>query len=446
MSQKNVFSSLSVRRPLVLLIILMIGLATTGLGYVIWTTHGAMNGNGSGTEVNIVSSGLERETAPDVSSEELAALIKSNNGFALDLYQEIRDEDGNLFYSPYSISLALSMTYAGARAETEQQMAETLHFTLSQERLHPTFNALDLALTGYGHENEENFTLNITNALWGQNGINFKKEFLDVLAVNYGAGMRLLDFQTNPEAARIKINDWVSEQTENKIKDLIPEGAIDMWTVLVLTNAIYFKAAWMYAFPEWGTQDGTFTLLDGTQITVPMMSWPQAVSIRYGEGDDYQAVELPYEGTSMSMLILMPVRDRFEEFESMLSAERVNEIVENLGSRYVLVTMPKFEFEASLDLKSTLAEMGMPVAFTYQADFSGITTDCSLWIDEVLHKAFVSVDEKGTEAAAATAVIMTSGISPSPVEISIDHPFIFLIRDDDTGTILFLGRVLDPTA
>jgi serpin B len=387
---------------------------------------------------------LERESSPNVTQGALAALVNGNSEFALDLYQELRDTDSNLFFSPYSISLALVMTYAGAHGDTAQQMADVLHFTLPQEQLHPAFNALDLALACQGGENKENFKLNIANSLWGRAGISFNKEFLDVLALNYGAGMRLLNFQENPEAARIRINDWVSEQTENKIKDLIPEGAINPLTVLVLTNAIYFKASWEYAFPEELTMDDTFTLLNGTRVTVPMMSWPRAVTIRYAEGDGYQAIELPYEGTSMSMLILLPTLDRFEEFEMTLSAERVNEIVENLESRHVLVRMPKFRFETSLDLSNTLAEMGMSVAFTPQADFSGITTDCPLWIDKVLHKAFVSVDEKGTEAAAATAVIMTLSISPQPTTVSIDHPFIFLIRDTNTGAVLFLGRVLDP--
>jgi serpin B len=389
---------------------------------------------------------LKRENSPNVSQEDLAALTNGNSEFALDLYQELRDIDSNLFFSPYSISLALVMTYAGAKGDTAQQMADTLHFTLPQERLHPAFNALDLALTGQSGENEENFKFNIANSMWGQVGINFNSEFLDVLALNYGAGMRLLNFQQDPEAARIRINNWVSEQTENKITDLIPKWGIDTLTTLVLTNAIYFKATWEYAFPEDWTRDGTFTLLNNTQVTVSMMSWVSGEVVRYAEGDGYQAVELPYKGTSMSMLIILPALDRFEEFENMLTAECVNEIAENLRRSFVNVRMPKFKFETSLKLTDTLAEMGMPIAFTPQADFSGITTDRPLPIDQVLHKAFVSVDENGTEAAAATVVILTFGFPPQPTTVSIDHPFIFLIRDTNTGTILFLGRVLDPTS
>jgi serpin B len=428
------------RHILSIAVVLIVCFAT--LGAVIWgTPHPSLGTIGYG----FFRSDLERDNSPDVSQENLAALVDGNSGFALDLYQELRDTDSNLFFSPYSISLALAMTYAGAEGDTAQQMADALNFTLPQEQLHPAFNALDLALTS--QSDNENFKFNIANSLWGQTGFNFENEFLDTLALNYGAGMRLLNFQQDPEAARITINDWVSEQTENKINDLIPQGAIDPLTALVLTNAIYFKASWEHAFPKDLTEDDTFTLLDNTQATVPMMSWSEGKIIHYAEGDGYQAVELPYKGTSMSMLILLPALDRFEEFENALTAERVNEMVESLRNQDVIVKMPKFRFEASLGLADTLAGMGMPLAFTDQADFSGITTDRSLYISEVLHKAFISVDENGTEAAAATAVVMTMSAFPTqPITVSIDHPFIFLIRDTNTGAVLFLGRVLDPTS
>jgi len=408
------------------------------LGIVIFTRTSPNLGEG------FFFSNLERDNSPNVSQDDSAALVNGNSAFALNLYQQIRDTDGNLFFSPYSISLALAMTYAGAKDDTAQQMADALSFTLPPERLHPAFDALDLALIS---QCNENFKFNIANSLWGQAGFNFNSEFLDVLALNYGAGMRLLNFQENPEAARITINDWVSEQTENKINDLIPQGAIDPLTRLVLTNAIYFKASWEHTFLEELTKDNTFTLLNGTQATVPIMSWYEGETVRYVEGDGYQAVELPYKDTNMSMLILLPALDRFGEFENTLTAERVNEIVGNLGNQDVIVKMPKFRFEASLGLADTLSGMGMPIAFTGQADFSGITTDRQLFISKVLHKAFISVDENGTEAAAATAVIMSeTAFPPQPIIVSIDHPFIFLIRDTNTGAILFLGRVLDPTS
>lgn len=391
-----------------------------------------------------------RVISPNVAAPDLEDLVGGNSKFAFDLYRYLRQGKGddNLFYSPYSISLALAMTYAGARGETERQMAETLHFTLPQERLHPTFNSLDLELASRGEGAEgkdgEGFRLNIANAIWGQEGYEFLPEFLDTLAENYGAGLRLLDFAGDAEAARITINDWVSEQTEGRIEDLLPQGVIDALTRLVLTNAIYFNAAWANPFEEAITADGTFHLLDGGEATASMMR--QTESFGYTEGEGYQAAELPYDGRELSMVILLPEAGEFEPFDDSLDAGRVNGILKDLAYRQVALTMPKFEFESDLSLAETLAAMGMPDAFTGAADFSGMTSARDLFISNVIHKAFVSVDEAGTEAAAATAVIM-KGLSAAveePVEVTVDHPFIFLIRDIETGTILFVGRVTNP--
>jgi serpin B len=393
--------------------------------------------------VYVIKSDLERETSPNVLSEDLAALVRSNSAFACDLYQKICSDNGNLFFSPYSISVALAMTYAGARGETEQQMAEVLHFMLSQEQLHAAFNALDLALASEGNEN---FRLDIANALWGQVGWYFRSDFLDRLATNYGAGMWLVDFIKDAEMARIKINEWVSEHTENKIENLLPPEAVDDLTRLVLTNAIYFNASWLFPFSESRTEDGAFTLLNNSEVIVPMMS--REASFRYAEGEGYKAVELPYSDQNTSMFIILPTLESFNEFETTLNAERVSEIVGNLVSTEVNLKMPKFEFEKSLPLSQVLPEMGMSAAFDpFGADFSGIDDDRDLYITDVLHKAFISVDENGTEAAAATAVVIgVTGMPPTPIEMSIDHPFIFMIRNNSTGTILFFGRVLDPTA
>ena len=401
-----------------------------------------------------------RVTSPDVAAPDLEDLAGGNSEFAFDLYQHLRqgNEDDNLFYSPYSISLALAMTYAGARGETERQMANTLRFALPQERLHPVFNGLDLELASRGEGAEgkddkgtrpgrrvQGFRLNIVNATWGQEGYEFLPEFLDTLAENYGAGLRLLDFVGDADAARITINDWVSEQTEGRIEDLLPQGVIDALTRLVLTNAIYFNAAWAAPFEETLTADGTFHLLDGGEAAVPMMH--QAESLGYAEGESYQVVELPYDGRELSMVILLPETGEFEPFEDSLDAEEVNGILKDLAYRQLALTMPKFKFESEFDLAKTLAAMGMPDAFTSAADFSGMTGVSDLFISDVIHKAFVSVDEAGTEAAAATAVIMKlSTAVEEPVEVAVDRPFIFLIRDIRTGTILFVGRVTDPGA
>ena len=401
------------------------------------------------TPSGILRSDKQRVISPDVNEADLSTLVDENSAFAFDLYQSLRGGEDNLFFSPYSISLALAMTYAGARGQTAQEMADTLHFILSQDRLHPVFNRLDIELARRGEgakgKDGEGFRLNIVNAIWGQEDYEFLSEFLDVLAENYGAGLRVLDFVNASEESRITINDWVSEQTEGRIEDLIPQGAIDALTRLVLTNAIYFNAAWQFPFNEEATSDGPFYLLDGGEVIVPMMR--QTESFGYAEEDDYQAVGLPYDGGELSMVILLPQADKFEAFESSMDFHRVTEIISNLTSQQVNLTMPKFEFESSFGLKKALTGMGMPIAFSPDADFSGMTGSRDLFIDDVLHKAFVSVDEAGTEAAAATAVIMTLTAVPSPpVEVTVDRPFVFLIHDIETGTILFVGRIVNPSA
>jgi len=399
--------------------------------------------------VGMALSDKERVTSPDVGTSDLTYLVDGNTAFTFDLYQALSEKDGNLFYSPYSISLALAMTYAGALGETERQMADTLHFILTQNHLHPAFNALDLELASRGEgaegKDKEGFRLNIVNAIWGQEDYKFLSEFLDILAENYDAGLRLLDFINAPEESRVTINNWIADQTEGRIEDLIPQGVIDALTRLVLTNAIYFNAAWLNPFDEDTTKDGTFHLLDGSKVIVPMMR--QTESLGYAEGEGYQAVELPYDGRELSMVILLPNTGQFEEFEKSLDANHVGGIIQNMKYTHVALTMPRFEFESEFNLGDTLAAMGMPIAFSAAADFSAMTGSRDLFIAEVLHKAFVSVDEAGTEAAAATAVVMKLTAMPDePVEVTVDRPFIFLIRDIETGAILFAGRVVDPSA
>jgi len=338
------------------------------------------------------------------------------------------------------------MTYAGARGETEQQMGDTLHYTLPQDRLHPAFNGLDLELAGRAEGAEGQgggFKLNIANAIWGQTGYSFLPEFLDILAENYGAGLRVLDFVKAPDDSRVTINDWVSDETEDKIRDLLPEGSMTPATVLVLTNAIYFNAAWSHPFEEELTHDGPFYLLDGGQVIVPMMT--QTKYFGYAEGAGYQAVELPYEGGKLSMVILLPDAGWFEEFTTELDAERAASMLKDIGAQDVHLTMPKFTYESQFRLKETLAAMGMPAAFS-TADFSGMDGTRELFIGDVIHKAYVSVDEAGTEAAAATAVVMPTGAPAPPREVTVDRPFVFMIRDIETEAILFLGHVVNPSA
>ena len=395
----------------------------------------------------VVKSEKRRVTNPSTSQADLSELVSGNTAFAFDLYQLINTDDENIFYSPYSISAALAMVYAGARGTTEQQMNQALHFNLPQERLHPAFNSLDIELNKRGEgakgKDDKGFRLNIVNAIWGQKDYTFLASFLDTLAENYGAGLRVLDFINSPESSRVTINKWVSDQTEGKIKDLIPQGMIDSLTRLVLTNAIYFNAAWQHPFNKSVTQEEPFYLLSGGQVSVPMMRITEPFG--YSEGAGYQAVEIPYDGRELSMIVILPSEGQFKSFEGSLDAQNVGTIIDNLQSKQVDLSLPKFEFESSLNLKQTLIKLGMPEAFSDHADFSGITGNKELSITDVVHKAFVSVDEEGTEAAAATAVIVGLTSAPAmPISVKVDRPFIFLIRDMETGAILFVGRVMNP--
>jgi serpin B len=394
----------------------------------------------------MAQSSRAREKNPDVNEADLQTLVDGNNAFALELYQSLRAENGNLILSPFSISLALAMTYSGARGETEAQMAEVLNFS-GQEQTHTAFNALDLALEENPltlDKDQEPMQLNIANSVWAEQTFSFLPDFLDTLSVNYGAGMHLLDFINSPEPSRKEINNWVSDKTEEKINDLLPEGSINSEKKMVLVNAIYFKADWLDAFDANDTYDRDFNLLDGSTVSVPMMG--QRMFIPYAVQDGYAIAELPYAGESAAMTLIVPDEGRFEEIESQLSYGMVQEALANITTTDVAVAMPKFKYESAFLLSDALSALGMPLAFDEdQADFSGMTNEQDLFIADVIHKAFVAVDEEGTEAAAATAVIM-AGETAMMIEntLYIDRPFIYMIRDIETGQILFIGRVLNP--
>ena len=395
----------------------------------------------------VAKSDEPRITSPNVSDTQLSALVNGNSAFAFDLYQQLtKSNTGNMFYSPYSISTALAMTYAGAAGDTEKQMSSVLHFTLPQAQLHPAFDDLSLRLASRGQgasgTNGKSFSLNIANALWGQQDYKIQSDFLNTLAQNYGAGVNLMDFVGSPEASRVTINNWVSDQTNNRIKDLLPQGSIDSLTRFVLTNAIYFDAAWQNPFAKDSTHDAAFHLLDGSTATVSMMSNEAGYS--YLRGNGYQAVELPYDGNEIAMDIIMPDAGQFNAFESAMTADKVSGIIGSLKNNFMSLNMPKFSFDSSFSLKDALSALGMPIAFNdTEADFSGITGNTDLHISDVVHKAFVAVDEEGTEAAAATGVIVGLAAAPQTT-LTVDQPFIFLIRDIQTGAIIFVGRVLNP--
>ena len=382
---------------------------------------------------------------PQASLDQIQALADAHNAFALDLYKQLAGEGENIFYSPYSIYMALLMTYAGAAGDTASQMESTLHLPYSQEEVHAVMNALNLQLKANSIvDDKPAFTLNIVNQLWGQAGYAFLPEFLNTLSQNYNAGLKTVDFAADPEGARELINLWVEAQTNEKIRDLIPEGVLNELTRLVITNAVYFKAAWLSPFDPANTKNGSFTLLDGTQADVPMMH--QSSSMRAYVSQDVQAVELPYEGGTYSMVALMPTAGNLDTFEQSLTAESLQDILNQLERASVTLSMPKFKFDAAFALNDALEGMGMTDAFDpMKANFSGMDGTTSLYISSALHKAFVDVNEEGTEAAAATAVAI--GLTSAPGQsytITLDRPFLFLIRDNATGTLLFVGRMADP--
>ena len=404
---------------------------------------------GSVPSANLAKSSVQRETQPNVSQSDLTALVNGNNTFAINLYESLHSQNGNLVFSPYSISLALAMTYAGARNQTESQMAQAMQFNLPQGQLHPAFNSLDLELANEGKaqgNNGQPLQLNIANAVWAEQTYAFQQAYLDLIAQDYGAGIQLADFVKNYEAARKTINDWVSKQTKNKINDLLIPGSVNSLTRMVLVNAIYFKADWIVPFDANNTTDSNFTLLDGTQSKVKMMNNGE-LDLPYIQGDGYQAVELPYQGNSTAMDIILPDAGNFQNFESTLDAQKLNNILNSMQSTPIALGLPKFSFTTDFSLHDQLQALGMTDAFDpNKADFSGMTGNHDLFIGNVIHKAFVAVDEKGTEAAAATAVIMQAASAPLQQKVHLvdDHPFIFLIRDLKSGQILFIGRVLNP--
>ena len=384
-----------------------------------------------------VSSGLARDTSPQVAGSDYAALVAGDTAFAVDLLHQVSGGDGNLFFSPHSISQALAMTYAGAAGATATQMAQALHFTLSPATLHAAMNRLDLDLASRAQQASSDtrpFQLHVANAIWGQDGTAFEAPFLDTLAVNYGAGLHVVDYIADPQGARSTINGWVADRTNDKIQDLLPEGSIDQLTRLVLTNAIYFSAAWAHPFEAAATADGTFTTAGGP-VTAPMMH--EVAEASYGAGAGYQAAELPYDGDQLSMVVIVP--DALASFEATLTA-----VVQSLSTADLTLTLPRFRYTTPLSLGAALQALGMVDAFSPAADFSGIDGARDLQITGVLHKGFVGVDEAGTEAAAATAVVVGTTSVPEPHVLAVDRPFLFLIRDRPTGAILFVGRVVDP--
>jgi serpin B len=386
------------------------------------------------------------------------SFTKSQNEFAFDLYGQMVRGSDNAFFSPFSISVALAMTFAGARGDTADEMAQTLRIPSQDETVHEVFAEIIQRLNASGGKAYE---MAVANSLWGQVGAPVKKEFVERIARDYGGAMNLVDFRCLTEAARVKINRWVEGKTNKKIRNLIPRGGVSAETRMVLANAAYFKGLWELAFREEDTKDQPFYLEGGADVDVPLMQlWSRGANpkVRYMHASGFQAVDLDYRGGDLSMLVLLPnEKDGLGKLERMLSGRLIDKCVAKLQTREVILSLPRFKMTRASDLKTHLSALGMPIAFDPgRADFSGIDGHApphrdSLYIEFVFHKAFVEVNEKGTEAAAATAVVLTKwskslfSWEKKIPEFRADHPFVFAIRDRKSGVILFLGRVTDPT-
>jgi serine protease inhibitor len=396
------------------------------------------------TLVTVLLAGMTNSVKAVIDPNQQTAAA-GNNKFALELYRNLQSRQGNLFLSPYSISTALAMTCAGARGQTEKQMAQTLCFgPVKNEQFHETFGKIIKQLNTSGAKG--GYELTVANALWGQKDYKFLPDFLTLVRENYGGDLRQVDFVKQTEEARKTINAWVESKTKDKIKELIKPGTLDSMTRLVLTNAIYFKGKWESPFKPERTQDSPFVLLDGQKVNVPMMH--QTGKFGYMETNDIWVLEMPYVNNDLSMVVLLPKQaDGVKGLEKQLVSDNLAGWLANIHKREVQVFFPRFKMTSEFELAKVLSAMGMPDAFSGKADFSGMTGSHDLLISAVVHKAYVDVNEEGTEAAAATGVTMKlTSIGAPPAVFRADHPFIFLIRDNQTGSILFLGRVANPAS
>lgn len=410
----------------------------------------------SGTDVGQLAeakSSLARDTSP--SKADLQAQVQDDTAFALAAYRQLAKNDGNVFFSPYSISSAIAMLSAGAHGQTSTDIATALSLSLPQERLQTAFDALGLAIAqapGSTAPGQIPFTIHISNAMWGYTHDTFAEPFLDTLARDYGAGIYQVDFANDPQGAENRINAWVATQTDGTIPELL-KGNVDALTRLVLVNAIYFQGEWAAPFPTGLTAPASFTTKTGA-VTVPTMHYatqtaPEGNAIN---ADAYVAVELPYmwsEGQSARMDIVMPKAGTLDAFEAGLTPASLAAVFASYEGGQIALSLPKFGYHASaIDLKPLLLSLGMVTPFDPDnADFSGATTTEKLHVDVVLQRATLDVDEKGTVASAATGVNSggSSAPPPNPITVTIDHPFLFFIRDTNTNSILFAGRIVDPS-
>ncbi len=383
----------------------------------------------------------EAEAMPITPDKAIHQLVEGNNSFALALYSQLKHIDGNLFFSPYSLSSALSMTYGGARGETAHEMADALGFDLPCDLLHPAFAELNERLMS-----KKQLTLSLANSLWLQKGTELLEEYLDLTSEYYDAAVMLTDFMIDPDESCRRINKWVVEQTQEKIHNIITPGNINALTRLILTNAIYFKGNWEKEFNKNQTREENFYVQQDRHVKAAFMR--QQGNFKYGESEDAQVLQVPYDGGSLGMLLVLPkTQDGLAALESGLTMERMKRWQQALAMREVKIAIPRFRAKTAVELSESLKALGMNQAFTNTANFSGIDGTEELSLSSVLHEAFIDVTEEGAEAAAATAVIIgvTAVRDPAPVpEFRAEHPFLYAILDLDSGSILFLGRCIDP--
>ncbi len=409
------------------------------------TTNGGTDPGGF-TPGEVISVEVARVT-PTVDDEDIEEVAAADARFGLDVFEVVAGDD-NVMLSPYSIATALSMLYPGARGDTAAEIADVLHLSVDDATLHQVRNAIDARLGDTPPPMGEDdtrapFTIRPANSAWGQGGYPFLDGYLLTLAENYGAGLRIVDYVGDTEGSRQVINEWVEDATEDRIQDLIPEGAITVDTRLSLVNAIWFKANWFEPFDPERTEPGTFTRLDDTGVETPLMH--ADLRTGYAETDRFQAVRLPYAGDA-AMVVLLPTTGSPAELAAALD---VSDLDIAWQEHIVDLTLPSFEFEAEISLKPALQALGMRAAFERPvgdgADFTGITEVRELFVTDAFHKTFIALDEEGTEAAAATAIIIGLESAPQPATFTADRPFLFWIEHGSTGEMLFLGQVTDPS-
>jgi serpin B len=384
---------------------------------------------------------------PSAPPADQAEAVNGSNAFAVDLYAQLSKQPGNLFFSPESISTAFGMAYAGARGQTATEMQQVFHFTLPPDRLHPAMGALLTEMNGQ----HKGYELHVADALWAQQDASFLPDYLKLVQTDYGAGFHRVNFKISPDSVRATINAWVEKQTNDKIKDLLAPGVLNSSTRLVLTNAIYFKGDWQNQFDAGATQKEEFHLSATQWVMAPLMHRTGGYS--YYDGGTFQALELPYAGNEISMVVLLPKEtDGLPGLETSFASGVAGEWIQKLQPvDKVILTLPRFTMTQQFELSSALSTMGMAQAFSGAADFSGMTGKPEFSISAAIHKAYIDVNEKGTEAAAATAIVMYATAmrreapEPPPVVFRADHPFLFILLDTRSGSMLFLGRVADPT-